>query len=180
MSKKKERPEKLDANELLLISVRIDELRSLKMRLSSSTYMINFICGTSYNHKLERTYTTSVNAINTINLLISEIEIEKKRLVKRSWVLLSRIIKRTKKTFKESPQKMVPLHSRDLLNGYVELTEVKDDTLIPHLLLLDSGKIESAGSVRAKEVLSAGPSYESDFTNKKIRSHTIMTKSWPT
>jgi len=114
-----------------------------------------------------------------MSLLISEIDARRKSLTRRSRSLMVRMIKLTNKTFQEKPSELVPLHNKDIETGYVELTEVTEQgELIPHLLLLDSGKIEPANNVRAKQIMARGPSY-TGFTFDKIKALAIMSETWP-
>lgn len=162
MKNPKERPTK----ELLLLSVRINELRNLRMRTSNEIYIINAVCGNSFS--------TRHNSISSLSLLISELDSKIKKHEKRCTRLMTGIIKRSNKIFEESPKDLVPLGTKDLSRGYVELNEVKDDTVVLNLLLLDTGEIVPESSVKAREVLKNGPSYSSEYTMKKIAALNVL------
>lgn len=142
-------------DEIIALSILVDDLKALKRKLSTDVYHIGVSCGYSYLSK--------ASAISALRNLISEIDLKIKSRVKRSKLLMTRIIKSSKKYFEESPSDLVPLSSSDLFRGGIMLKEISGDTLIPHILLLDTGEIITYDEAKARQVLGECESDELEF-----------------
>lgn len=151
--------------ELLLQSVRIDELKQLRLQVYRTTSLVKHRCGENF--------TWSGKAVATNSMLISEIDLTIKRRERRSSELMVDLFKRSNKLFEEKPSELVPINIYALAEGYLNLTEVTDDGPVPHMLLLESGEIIPSVKQRAREVLAEGPNYQ-EFTKNKIHARMIM------
>lgn len=155
------------SKELLLLNVRVLELRSLVWRLQYDVSYLNNICGRNFQRK--------DHALSSISFLKSEIELWINRYNKRSHKIVTDFIKDTGKTFQESPRDLIPFNKEDLLYGYIILNEVKNDSLVTNVYILETGEIIPKGNKKAQMILSQDMNYEDEYTRKKIISMNALT-----
>ena len=163
----KKKTKKKIAKELLLIGIRVAELKNLRYSLNNDVYKIKSICGYSYSY--------SNNATSSLNMIISEIDREMKRHKNRSHKLATDLIKNTGLIFEESPNDIAPYTRKDLQNGYIELNMIEGDTLIPYILVLETGDIISRDNVVARSVLENKLQYKSNYNRKQVMAMNIIT-----
>jgi len=168
----KKKTKKKIAKELLLLSVRMSELKDLKRQTSSNVYKIKNVCGYSYSH--------ASSSISSLNLLISEIDLKMKSHRNRCKKLATDLIKGSGLIFEESPKDVVPYSKIDLQRGYIILNrmeqnpQVDNDRLQEYVLILESGNIVSKENIIARSVLEDNFQYKDNYTKKQVAAMSIL------
>jgi len=135
------------AKELILLSIRLRELKYTKMNLVNTNNNIK----KTLNHKNH--YKSFSNTIISLEQTILEIDMEIHKRKKRIKRIITKFIKDSDKLFEESPSTIIP-GTRDILNGYIELNEIdNNDQLIKNVLLLNIGEIHRLSDYASQAIL---------------------------
>jgi len=168
----KKKTKKKIAKELLLLSVRMSELKDLKRQASSNVYKIKNVCGYSYSH--------AHSSISSLNYLMAEIDLKTKSHKNRCKKLATDLIKGSGLMFEESPKDIIPYSKIDLQRGYIILNmveqnpKVDDDKPQEYVLILESGEIVSKENVVARSVLEDNFQYKDNYTKKQVAAMSIL------
>ena len=150
------------SKELILLAIRVNELKATKRHLSN--ILINV------GNKLKK-YDNANTFKKASTGLIVEIDIEIARRYKRMKRIATSLFKSSGKIFQEDPKDIRP-STREILDGYIELNEIKEDTLIPNILILNTGQILNRDSYEAYALLHESYLNEREFN--KLLSYFIL------
>jgi len=160
MSKKRS---DLLSKELVLLSIRVNGLKAEKRQIALTIASIK---------KLLKGYDNAEQTLRNLNDLLIGIDIEIYKRHKRMRKIVAELFKRSGKIFEESPKDIKP-GTRDILDGYISLTEIKEDTYIPNIFILSTGQIMEKGSPEANALLKESYLEEREFN--MLKSYLVLT-----